>query len=130
MRRSGLALGAAFLLALGVPIWVRIIGSWRLRVAVSGHSMEPALLDGDWLLVEPARSVPRRGDLVVVRDPRRLDRLLVKRVVSAGPNGSMLLAGDHPAHREEAGTIGAVGPELLVGRPWLRYWPPTRLGPV
>ena len=130
MRRSGLAFGAAFLLAVGVPIWLRFSRSWALRVAVSGHSMEPGLKDGDWLLVEPATHGLRRGELVVVRDPRRHARLLVKRVVDAGPDGTLLVAGDHPAHREEAGTIGPVGPELLLGRPWLRYWPPTRLGPV
>ena len=130
MRRSGLALGAVFLFAVAVPTWVRISRSWPLRVAVSGHSMEPGLEDGDWLLVDPVTSEPRRGELVVVRDPRRVERLLVKRVVSAGPDGSLLIAGDHPAHRQEGGNIGRVGPELIVGRPWLRYWPPTRIGPL
>ena len=43
-------------------------GPWR--VAVAGHSMEPALREGDWLLVLPPRRQPRVGEVVVLRDPR------------------------------------------------------------
>lgn len=49
---------------------------------VRGRSMAPALNPGDRLLVRPPRPVgPQRGDVVVVRDPRRPDRVTVKRVV-------------------------------------------------
>lgn len=92
--------------------------------------MEPTLRDGDWLLVDPAAyalRLPEPGELVVAHDPRAPDRLIVKRV-ALQVDGGLSLAGDHPAHAEEAADIGPVRPEAIVGRPWLRYWPPRRAG--
>jgi len=103
--------------------------SWRRRVAVAGHSMEPLLKEGDWLLVDPGAYGDRRphgGDLVVAHDPRDSRRLIVKRVLGVAQDGRLALAGDHPAHAHEADRIGAVDVEDVVGRPWLRYWPPHR----
>ena len=109
----------------------RLLRSWRWRVAVAGHSMEPTLRDGDWLLVDPdayrARP-PVASDLVVARDPRPGERLLVKRVAAVLPDGRLTIAGDHPAHATDVEAIGALDPVLLIGRPWLRYWPPRRVG--
>jgi phage repressor protein C with HTH and peptisase S24 domain len=107
----------------------RLIRSWRRRVAVAGHSMEPTLRDGDWLLVDPDAYTlrpPGVGELVVARDPRSAGRLLVKRVAATGTNGAISLASDHPAHATDA--IGPLTTADVVGRPWLRYWPPRRLG--
>ena len=85
MRRYGRSLGAALSVAAGLvlaPLAMRLAWSWPHRVAVDGHSMEPALRHGDWLLVDPdsykART-PRLGEIVVSlfwfiprsRDPRR-----------------------------------------------------------
>lgn len=109
----------------------RLIRSWRHRVAVDGHSMEPTLRSGDWLLVDPlayGRREPASGELVVAADPRRPDRLLVKRVAGVLTDASLVLAGDHPAHVEEGDLIGPVGVDAIVGRPWFRYWPPSRIG--
>lgn len=124
MRRLAGSFGAALLL---VP------RSWSARIAVVGHSMEPTLLDGDWLLVDPsafARRVARVGDLVVARDPRQAGRLLVKRVQSVDSDGRLTLVGDHAAHAGDGTRIGVVTGEALVGRPWFRYWPPCRLGQI
>lgn len=108
----------------------RLVRSWRNRVAVAGHSMEPRLRDGDWLLVDPlafAERTPRVGDLVVAADPRQADRLLVKRVRALGTGGTLTIGGDHHAHEEETITIG---PSAVVGRPWLRYAPTRRIGRI
>ena len=110
----------------------RLIRSWRARVAVEGHSMEPTLRDGDWLLVDPdayRRFSPRAGELVVAADPRQPGRLIVKRVQRIEPDGSLVLGGDHPAHVEEAGPP-PVAHTALRGRPWLRYRPLRRFGRV
>jgi phage repressor protein C with HTH and peptisase S24 domain len=88
--------------------------------------MEPTLRDGDWLLVDPGGS-PRAGDLVVARDRREPGRLIVKRV-AAVDDGALTLASDHPAHADDR--IGPLGASEIVGRPWLRYWPPRRVGRV
>jgi phage repressor protein C with HTH and peptisase S24 domain len=110
----------------------RLIRSWRARVAVEGHSMEPTLRAGDWLLVDPHAyrdRPPRKGDLVVAADPRAPDGWLVKRVAALNPDGSLRLAGDHAAHQAEP-ELEAVPPAALVGRPWFRYWPAGRVGRV
>ena len=124
MRRLGLPLGAAFLLlVVGLVVRRRVT-----RIAVSGHSMAPTLHDGDWLLVDTHPRVARRGDIVVAHDPRATDRLIVKRVASVSTDHEVLLVSDHPAHAGEV--IGSVGPSAVLGRAWLRYWPPTRAGRI
>lgn len=109
----------------------RLLRSWRRRVAVEGHSMEPTLRAGDWLLVDPdayRARMPTVGQLVVARDPRQPERWLVKRAAGLTADDRLTLAGDHPAHGDDEEMIGAVGRAGLVGRPWLRYWPVGRFG--
>jgi phage repressor protein C with HTH and peptisase S24 domain len=94
--------------------------------------MEPTLRPGDWLLVDPSAYVARPpyvGELVVARDPRSPGRWLVKRVAAVTAGGELHLVGDHPAHRQES-ALERVPHELVVGRPWLRYWPLTRFGRI
>jgi signal peptidase I len=115
------------------PALARIARSWPNRVTVAGHSMEPTLRDGEWLLVEPERAAggrARPGVLVVVDDPRAPGRRLVKRVQRVADHGALVVAADHPAHRNDAIAIGLVGRDLVIGRPWFRYWPPARFGRV
>jgi len=107
-----------------------LVRSWRNRVAVAGHSMEPGLRDSDWLLVDPlafARRAAQVGDLVVARDPRARDRLLVKRVRSIGADGNVTIGGDHRAHGDENIPIQAAD---VIGRPWFRYWPLRGFGRI
>ena len=95
--------------------------------------MEPTLRDGDWLLVNPdafRKRTPGVGELVVARDPREPRRVIVKRVATVEPNDRVRLAGDHPGHGADAETIGPVESGAVVGRPWFRYWPLARAGPV
>jgi hypothetical protein len=132
MRRLASVAGTALFVFLVVSAIRQLPRSWAARVAVKGHSMEPTLADGDWLLVDPgaySARFPRPGELVVVTDPREDRRLLVKRVTSATDDGLMALVGDHPAHGVEA-ALETVDPDAVVGRPWLRYWPFERFGPV
>ncbi|CAN5821381.1 hypothetical protein BH24CHL6_BH24CHL6_02100 [soil metagenome] len=132
MRRPGLSRGAVLLVGASVaasPLLNRVVRSWRWRVAVEGHSMEPTLLAGEWLLVDPLAYEmhnPQAGQLVVVSDPRAAQRLLVKRVAKVEKDGTLSLGGDHAAHGAEP--LPPVSSAALVGRPWLRYWPPRRFG--
>jgi nickel-type superoxide dismutase maturation protease len=107
-----------------------LIRSWRARVAVAGHSMEPTLRHGDWLLVDPNAYVdepPNPGELVVAADPRQAGRLIVKRVAAVDSGGRLRLCGDHPAHAVEA-QLWAIPGSAVAGRPWLRCWPLGRAG--
>ena len=107
----------------------RLGRDWEARVAVRGHSMEPTLLDGDWLLVDPNAYVarpPRAGELVVARDPRDAARIVVKRAAQA--EDETVLESDHPAHADDQ--LGPVATASLLGRPWFRYGPVERVGPI
>ena len=126
----------------------RVPGPWR--VAVVEASMAPAILPGDWLLVDPTTDRwPRRGSVVIVREPDG-GALAIKRI-SSGPGdrvafaqGYLELADDEAwllsdASAETTAALGfgepidsrAYGPvplDLLVGRAWFRYAPLRRIG--
>ncbi len=89
--------------------------------------MEPALRDGDWLLLLPVRSA-RPGQLVVVRDPADGDRLLVKRVLRASPDG--IEVESDARHRDHLAPRGTIRSADVVGRPVFRYAPLRRAGRV
>jgi signal peptidase I len=102
--------------------------------------MRPALEPGDRLLVDPEayrRAGPSRGDIVVLTDPERPDRLLVKRVVAlpgetdtgAGAvlPGQVIVRGDFPSSRDSR-AFGPVPIDRIRGRAWFRYYPSSRRG--
>jgi nickel-type superoxide dismutase maturation protease len=108
------------------------------RVAVEGQSMAPTLQPGDFLIA--ARSSPiRRGTLVVVEHPNRPGYEMVKRV--AGVPGDSIedvalgadqfwIVGDDPAASTDSRTFGPFDREAIRGVVLVRYWPPSRVGPV
>ena len=111
---------------------------------VAEGSMRPTLEPGDWLLVDPTtRAWPRRGTIVVVREPAS-ETLVIKRVAGRpgdtirtpdgphylGPTEAWLL-GDARSDSVDSRSYGPVGLDRLIGRAWLRYGPPGRpLGPI
>jgi nickel-type superoxide dismutase maturation protease len=100
------------------------------RYLVAGHSMEPTIRDGDWVLVDAtayAARRPRIGDVVVAIDPREPARAVFKRVARRNPNGLWLL-GDSPQHSTDSRDFGWVGDEAVLGRAWFRYWPAGEFG--
>jgi phage repressor protein C with HTH and peptisase S24 domain len=84
--------------------------------------MEPTLLDGDWLLVDPDAR-PALGDLAVARHGTRL---VVKRVVDVDDVGQLTLGSTNPEHAGQR--IGPLEPGLVIGVPWFRYGPIRRFG--
>ncbi len=115
-------------------------GPWRVEVA--GESMAPALLPGDWLLVDPTTARwPRRGTLVVVREPDS-DLVVVKRVAARpgdrvtrdGATPTFLgaaeawLTSDSPRAGIDSRRYGPVEAGRLLGRVTWRYGPPGRFG--
>ncbi len=115
MPGSGLVLG-------GVTLALFMLQFRRMEV--EGDSMRPTLLPGDRLLVLRRRRA-RPGELVVVADPRRPDRLMVKRVAAADHRGWTVLGDNPPASTDSR----AFGPLARVeGRPLYRYHPVHRAG--
>jgi signal peptidase I len=123
------------------------LGAWvafrPFRVAVEGESMAPGLQPGDWVVAVRPRRV-RRGDIVVVEDPRTPGFELVKRVVALpgdwlevadhheqgdaaglvlGPDEYWVL-GDAPERSTDSRTFGPVSRTAIRGVVRLRYWPP------
>ena len=114
--------------------------------------MAPAILPGDWLVVDPRVSGwPRAGSVVVFREPLS-ETLAIKRV-EAGPGeqvrfggGYLTLAGDEAwltadADEKAAAAVG-FGPPIdsnrfgpvalddLVAKVLFRYWPLRRFGRI
>ncbi len=105
---------------------------WLDVVEVRGSSMAPALLAGDWLVVERwsyARRPPRRHEVVLAVDPRDQRRELVKRVAGVGGEG-VRIVGDNAAASTDSETFGGLPLAALRWRAVARCWPPRRIGPI
>jgi signal peptidase I len=125
-------------------------GPWRL--AIQQASMEPAIREGDWLLVDPTTTRwPRRGSIVAFLEPDS-GALSIKRVAGRPGvrvpfrDGYFVLADDEAwlAADADAATTAAAGlgepadsnrfgpvpVAFLVGRVWFRYAPLGRIGPI
>lgn len=112
--------------------------------------MEPAVREGDWLLLDPTTTRwPKRGSIVAFLEPDT-GALSIKRVAGRPGervpfrDGYLVMADDEAwltadadrATAERAGLgapldserYGPVPVQFLVGRVWLRYWPLRRIG--
>lgn len=93
------------------PRWLRNIGlnpDMLTVIAVTGDSMEPALRDGDEILVDRSLRGLRDGIHVV----RLGDNLLVKRI-ETGRSGGITLLSENPAYRPIACSLDEVE---VIGR--------------
>jgi nickel-type superoxide dismutase maturation protease len=91
--------------------------------------MEPALREGDWLIVAPLTRPPSPGQIVLARDPREPSRLVLKRVAAVERGGYTLL-GDRANASTDSRVFGPVRVDDILGRAVFRYGPLERLGPV
>ena len=93
------------------------------RFVVEGESMAPSISPGERVFVNRVaywfRS-PKAGDLVVLRDPREPERLLIKRIDVAHGN-SVEVAGDNADASTDSRTFGPVPADLIIGKVWFRY---------
>jgi nickel-type superoxide dismutase maturation protease len=97
------------------------------RVAVTGRSMEPALRAGDWIVVSSLSRPPKVGAIVLVRDPRDNENLMLKRVAAVA-DGACTVLGDRPEESTDSRTFGPVPLTYVLGRAVFRYGPITRMG--
>jgi nickel-type superoxide dismutase maturation protease len=109
---------------------------WRpFRVEVSGPSMSPTLLPGDWAVAVRTRR-PRAGDVVVVEHPARPGLEMVKRTAAGpgevAPDGRTLgpdewwVEGDAPDASTDSRAFGPVRSTHVRGVVRLLYWPRSR----
>jgi nickel-type superoxide dismutase maturation protease len=104
---------------------------WRSqRFVVADASMRPALEPGDRLLADPKPlrdGPPAVGAIVVLDDPERPGRLLVKRVVAVDAAGDRVtVQGDALAVSRDSRAFGSVPRVRLLGVVWFRYLPRAR----
>lgn len=105
---------------------VALFGRRFTRYAVTGASMEPALHDGDWLIIDTRayrHALPHPGDIVVANDPRCPERAIVKRVDHTDPAlGLIWLYGDNRDESTDSRHFGPLAPDQIVGHVRWRYW--------
>ena len=89
--------------------------------------MEPALREGDWIVVSGVGRRPRVGHVVLVRDPREPERLMLKRVAAVA-DGACTVLGDRPEESTDSRNFGPVPLANVLGRALFRYGPIGRIG--
>lgn len=108
-----------------------VVAAWRhvvIRMEVAGESMRPAFEPGDRVVAIRCRRW-EPGDAVVLRDPRQPERLVLKRVTTAGPDG-IDVRGDNPPASTDSRQFGVVPAGAVVGRVVYRYAPTSRAGRI
>ena len=81
----------ALIIALPLAVRSRFEGVW-----IPSTSMAPALLVGDYILIDKAAHWRARGDLVVFTDPSDANEILVKRIV--GLSGEEIVVQGHDVY--------------------------------
>lgn len=121
-------------------------GAWTVNRSlrrIEGGSMRPTLEEGELVLVVPAGLVGvRRGDVVVVPDPREPRRRTIKRVAAvAGGSvdaggvgiragaGQVVVLGDDPTASTDSRTYGPVAAADVLAVVVAVVWPLRRLRP-
>jgi SOS-response transcriptional repressor LexA len=91
--------------------------SWQ-RIRITGHSMTPTLLPGDWVLVRHGKPA-RAGAIVLARFRSRPDLLAIKRAVRPD-SGGWLVASDHPRAGSDSRQFGVAEVNAVAVRIWHR----------
>lgn len=87
---------------------------------VSGRSMEPAFYAGDRLLVLNLNIFLKKGDVVVLRDPRD-GRLVLKRIINVDESG-YFVKGDNEKESTDSRTFGMIDRKDILGKVIRRYF--------
>lgn len=85
---------------------------------VEGESMLPDFRPGDFVVANLLAYIfkgPRAGDAVILSDPRKKDRMLLKRVLS-GVRQEVFVLGDNPQESTDSRAFGLVAKEDILGK--------------
>ena len=120
--------GAITTVAKGI---LALISGRSVVFVISGQSMEPTLLEGDWVLIRrTTRVFP--GEIVVAErsNSNKLD--IVKRMAFSLPIKSsnpdhLFLKGDNESASTDSRDFGPINATDVLGVVWLCYWPLKRI---
>jgi nickel-type superoxide dismutase maturation protease len=99
--------------AVGVGEIVAWLVGRRRRVRVEGHSMNPALANGDHVFVRPA-TCAQPGQIVLTQHPFNTNVQLIKRVERTEESG-LFLVGDNPPESTDSRSLGLIPWSRLIG---------------
>lgn len=87
----------------------------RRGFLVEGNSMEPALADGDAVLIKPRAKIAI-GDIVLARHPYQQSVKILKRVTAINENESFELVGDNIAESTDSRNFGPIPSKDILGK--------------
>lgn len=82
---------------------------------VAGDSMQPALNEGDLVLINP-RAELAIGDIVVARHPFKQRVKIIKRVAEILPGEKYILLSDNPDDGADSRSFGAIAAKDILGK--------------
>lgn len=92
---------------------------WPLkRIKIHGHSMQPSINDGDFLLVNCWAYLfrsPQIGDVVVFRNPQNKKQLICKRIADTRGH-NYIVKGDNHKDSFDSEKFGSVAGSSIIGK--------------
>jgi len=88
----------------------------RYKYICEGKSMNPALKDGEVVLVDRAAAKIEVGDIVVAKHPIEQNSEVVKRVERINEHGHYFLVGDNLEDSNDSRHFGAVTRKYIKGK--------------
>lgn len=107
--------------------WLLWLIRRRLRMRVTGESMQPILMPGDLVLVDRrayTADLPKPGDVVVARHPHQKNLTIIKRVVAVSEDERLDLRSENSGAGSDSRQFGLIPRRLLIGRVTSRIPPP------
>jgi len=112
--------------------------------ACDGRSMEPEIMDGNWVLISRNVREIERNDVVLLRSPQNPNEFLVKRVTKLEgepmrtlnpvnrkpwvPRGHVWIEGDNKESSLDSREYGPVSKGLITGKVIYKFWPLSQAG--
>jgi len=96
----------------------------RLRLKVTGNSMTPLLAPGEEILVATKayrKSLPKIGDLVVLKHPQHHKLTIVKRILNIDHDCNCFLIGDNLLQSNDSRHWGLIKSSNLIGKVTSRF---------
>ncbi len=88
------------------------------RFKIIDRSMEPALLEGDYVIVNRLAYLfrePKIGEIIVFKHPTKR-QFLVKRIVNKLKNGLYIVTGDNTEKSLDSRSFGPIRSNSIVGK--------------